>query len=119
MEFDKLNWHDAIINNIEIDRRNPGLNDIILFEIIWPNGKVSKLSFEDVYLIKLTLNCGIRAPESVYTAFIAEQNDVDLLNFYDKWNGLMNDVQLTCYVINTASTGGEIKILAKTCREIT
>ncbi len=118
MNFNELNWHDAVIDNIELDRKNPGSNDVILFDIKWPTGQTSKIVFEDVYFAKMNLNFGVVAPESILSAFVSEKDDIDLINFYSKWKGLMDDVELTCYIINTASTGSEIKILAKRFKEI-
>jgi hypothetical protein len=118
MDFNKLYWHDAIIKNIELDRKNPGLNDTISLEIEWPNNQISKIIFTDVYFVKMNLNFGIMAPEAIYSAFVIEKEDDDITNFYIKWKGLMDDITIKCYVINTLSTGSEIKILAKNFEEI-
>jgi hypothetical protein len=37
MEFEEYYWHDAEIRKIEINRSNPGYNDVISFDIIWPD----------------------------------------------------------------------------------
>ncbi len=112
MDFNSLEWHDAIITNIELDRRNPGMNDTVVFDITWPNEQKSPLIFEDVYSVKMTLNFGIVAPETILSA-VAEDECPDLEDFYSKWKGLMDNVRLMCYTIMTNSTGGKIKILAK------
>jgi hypothetical protein len=44
---------------------------------------------------------------------IAPSDDDDLLNFYKKWKGFFDHIELYCYVIKTSSTGSEIKILAE------
>ena len=50
--FNDYLWHDAIIKNIFIDRKNPGYKDTIAFEIFWtyPNEKFNQIVFEDVYI---------------------------------------------------------------------
>ena len=40
-QFNHLNWHDAVIKNIRIDRSRPGINDIIEFLITWFDGTQS------------------------------------------------------------------------------
>lgn len=113
MNFNELYWHDSVINNIEINRNNPGKNDVIIFEIDWYDSGKSKLIFEDVYWARLDLNFGVVSSEYIDSAFVAENNDIDLGNFYKKWSKLNFDIKLNCYVIKTSSTGSEIKIIAK------
>jgi len=113
MNFNDFNWHDAVIKNITIDRNNPGLKDNVCFEIQWPEGGKGELIFEDIYWINMNLNFGIVSNETILNASIRDNNDEDLINFYLKWKGFMDNVQLNSYVINLNSTGGTIKIIAK------
>lgn len=113
MNFNELDWHDAVIRNIQIDRRDPGNNDTILFDIIWPNQDKNKIIFHDIYWTKMTLGFGIVAEECVAEAFIAEKDDQDLNLIYDRWSPLIGNIELTGYIIKTSSTGSEIKIIAK------
>ena len=114
MKFSDFYWHDAIIENIQINRLNPGNEDTIKFEIEWPEniGRVTFV-FEEVYWAMLNLNFGIISNETIQSANLLEDNNQDLVNFYSKWNGAMNDVKLNTYRIELNSTGGEIKIIAK------
>jgi len=112
MEFNKLYWHDSVIKKIEIDRNNPGENDSISFEIEWYDTGISKILFEDVYWLRMDMNFGIIAEETIYEAYIAPNDDIDILRFNEKWKGILKEV-LPCFVIKTASTGSEIKIIAK------
>ena len=112
MEFEDFYWHDSIIKKIEINREEFREKDTISLDIEWYNNVQNKLIFEDVYQAKLNMNFGIKGNESINTAFISE-NDSDLIDFYNIWNGLMDNVKLKCYIIKTASTGSEIKIIAK------
>ncbi|TCC96388.1 hypothetical protein [Pedobacter psychroterrae] len=113
MKFEEYYWHGSEIRNIEIDRRQPGENDTISFEIDWSDSGEGKLIFEDVYWTKLNLNFGIVAPECIDLAFVSTDDDSDLIAFYKLWGNRINDIKLTCYVIKTLSTGSEIKIIAK------
>ncbi|MCP1995052.1 hypothetical protein [Flavobacterium sp. HSC-61S13] len=117
MKFNDFYWHDAIIKNIQIDRNNPGNDDSILFEVEWPeDNERGLLVFEDVYWTSMNLNFGIIADESILDVTQLDKKNEDLVNFYSKWKGVMNEVQLNTYKIELNSTGGEIKIIAKSFR---
>ena len=119
MNFNDYYWHDAIIKNIFIDRKNPGYKDTIAFEIFWtyPNEKFNQIVFEDVYWSQMILGFGVVANESVLEAYEASSDDLDLISFWKKWGNIL-DVKLNCYIIKTSSTGSEIKIIAKRFRVI-
>lgn len=114
MKFEDYYWHDAIIKNITINRNNPGVNDEIMLEIVWPNnGERVRFIFESVHWAKMDLNFGIVADENIYQGRLLLNDDKDLTRFYSLWNGLMDDVKLNVYEILLSSTGGRIKIIAK------
>ena len=119
MDFNDFYWNDAVIKNIQIDRDNPGIKDTILFEILWPeeNGN-STFIFEDVYWAEMKLNFGIVADETILNSIELDNNNQDLINFYSKWKGAMNDVKLNTYKIELGSTGGEIIIISKGFRVV-
>lgn len=117
MDFNDFYWHDAIIRNILIDRTNPGNDDSVSFEIEWTEDREKGvLIFEEVYWASMNLNFGIIADESILIATQLDEQNEDLAKFYSKWNGALNDVKLNTYKIELNSTGGEIKIIAKTFR---
>lgn len=113
MNFGDYCWHDTQIKNIEIDRSNPGNNDVVSFELSWADESSGKLIFEGVYWARLNLNFGIIASECIDAAFVAECNDEDLINLYKLWRPIIGEINLNCYVIKIISTGSEIKIIAK------
>lgn len=118
-DFNDHYWHDCILENIFINRSDPGNNDSIEIVIKWyEDNSVSKLVFKNVYLFKAAMNFGIIANESIDMAYIAPSDDNDLVNFYSKWKGAYDHISLNCYVIKTSSTGSEIKILAETVEEM-
>jgi len=113
MNFNNYDWHDSIIKSIVIDRNNPGTNDSILFEIIWPNDKESTICFNGVYWANFNMNFGIVSPENILNAYLENNDDKTMVDFYLRWKGLIDNVNLNCYVIELNSTGGNIKIIAK------
>lgn len=116
MNFNDFYWHDSVIKEIIIDRNNPGRKDEIQFDILFPDKKkIVHFFFENVQYASFHLNFGIIAEETILEASMLE-NDIDLSNLYLKWNGLMDDVELTVYSIKLNSTGGNIKIIAKGIR---
>lgn len=112
MKFNDFSWHDSVIKNIEINRNEFREMDTIHFDIEWYDNTTNKLIFENVYQAKFNMNFGIIGSEQIFSAYISE-NDNDLINLYKVWNGLIDDIKLNCYVIKTASTGSEMKIIAK------
>ena len=119
LNFSDYPWHDAILKNIKIDRGNPGTNDTIVFEILWPDEEdVVTFVFEEVYWAELTLNFGIVTDESIFDANELNDDNHYLADFYFKWNGLMDEVKLKTYKIELNSTGGEINIIAKAFRVV-
>jgi len=115
MDFEKdFYWHDSVIKNIRINRDNPGIKDEIAIEIVWDdNGERVNFVFEDVYWAKLDLNFGIVVDENIFQGYLLLNDDEDLINFYSKWKGLMDEIKLNVYEILLNSTGGRIKIIAK------
>jgi len=118
MNFDKdFYWHDSVIKNIKINRDNPGVKDEIEIEIVWAdNEERVNFVFEDVCWARMDLNFGIVANENILQGYHLPNNDEDLINFYSKWKGFMDDIKLNVYEILLSSTGGRIKIIAKNFR---
>jgi hypothetical protein len=113
MNFNNCNWHDSIIKRIVIDRNNPGKNDSILIEIIWPDDNEDTICFNGVYWANFNMNFGIVSPENVLNAYLASNDDKIMVDFFLRWKGLIKNVDLNCYVIELNSTGGSIKIIAQ------
>ena len=114
MEFNDLNWHDSVIERIEINRNNPGKNDIIQIEISWTDGQKNIISFNDVYWAELNMNFGIVCPENILKAYSEGRENETLKRFYIQWKGLINNVDLNYFEIETNSTSSKIRIIAQT-----
>lgn len=52
-KFNDLEWHDAIINDIYIDRNNVGESDTVKLSIIWPDRRSSTIEFFDCYALTM------------------------------------------------------------------
>ncbi len=113
MEFNNLEWHDSIIKNIIIDRNNPGKNDMLQIEMIWPDGTNNTISFKDVYWANLDMNFGVVSSESVFKGYSEGKENENVKSFYQKWKGMINDIDLNYYEIETNSTRSKIKIIAQ------
>lgn len=113
MEFDNLNWHDSIIMRIEINRENPGENDIIQMKILWPDNKTNIISFKGVYWANFDMNFGIANPESILKAHSESRGNEMINNLYERWQGMLKDVDLYYYEIETNSTNSKIRIIAR------
>lgn len=113
MAFDQLYWHDSILNEICIDRNDPGNSDTIALVIDWQDVGIKKLVFKDVYWANLNMNFGIVAKETIDSGFIAPSDDLDLQNLREKWSKMNTKLELNCYVIKINSTRSEMKIIAK------
>ena len=113
IQFNDFYWHDAVLENIAIDRSKPGVIDEVRLNIKWPNSMgYSTIVFEEIYRVIMKLNMGIVASENILHAFLGDNNDIDIANLYLEWKGQFYDVVLSAYTIELNSSGGFIKILA-------
>lgn len=115
LKFEELYWHDSIIKDIIVDKGADRINDIICFEIDWYDIGLKRLIFENVYWARLELNFGILGNDFIDDAYIAPEADIDLIKVRNTWDQYINGT-LYCFVIKTASTSSEIKIIARTFR---
>lgn len=113
MNFESFYWHDAIIKNIVINRNRPGIRDEIEMEIIFPNNERVVFVFEGVYWIRMNLNFGIIADETILQACLLEKDDKDLINICSLWKGNVSSTELNVYEFLLNSMGGKIKIIAR------
>lgn len=111
--FNTLPWHDSMLKSVNIDRSNPGINDIIIMIIEWNSGLQSKLTFKDVYFANMEWNFGVIAEESILDAETIDDNDEELYRIKEKWKKFHDKSSNICgYQIITASTGSKIRVFA-------
>ncbi len=111
MDFNELDWHDAVIKKINFDR-TPAENDSVAFDMVWPNGEQSTVVFTGLRHADLSLNFGYAGSENVAAAYLIESNDeVDAIK--SKWLDCGVNSDIKCYTIETGTTGGIIKLFAE------
>ena len=116
--FNNLFWHDANLQLVNIDRQNPGEQDIVQFLIDWPNGYRSTIEFYDCYALTINMNFGVVACESILTAEYFDDSE-ELSSIRKEWGKVgVNLNNLKCFKITTNSTNSVITIFALGFREI-
>ena len=111
MKFEDIEWHDQILNGININRTNPGNNDSIEMKVVIDGIEMIVL-FDDVYFADIKMNFGVVAEESIRYAII-NNDDVEIINIQRKWSGAGSELdKLLCFELNTNSTNSLIKIYA-------
>ena len=113
INFKELPWHDSILESLNIDRTNPGENDIIQLNVIWPLERYSqRLQFNECYAIDMQMNFGIIASETILTADCLTQSAA-LENIRNLWSKTGVDLsKLIQYQLVTNSTNSFINIFA-------
>lgn len=112
-KFSELEWHDAIIKSIVIDRNEAGIKDTIELNIFWPSETESKIIFKDVYFANLALNFGVIAEETIMDASIINSSDIDIIKIKNKWSKYFDGINnIHGFEILTASTVSSIRIYA-------
>lgn len=111
LDFLDFEWHDAIIKKIDIDRSDSGNNDIIIFDIEFPDGNRKKVEFQEVYQAQFNMNFGVIADECIADVDIETKLDDAFMN---KWNNLLGDLSdFRIITLRTSSTSSVFKITAK------
>lgn len=110
--FNDLPWHDAVLLELLIDRRNSGEEDKVRMLVRWPDGRISSLVFRDCYQFVSEMNFGVIAEESILRAECTA-NGVEIQKIRDKWSSIGIDLsELFCCSIQTNSTNSKLNIYA-------
>jgi len=110
--FDSLPWHDAELQELIINRREPGARDEIRLQVVWPDGSRAALLFRECYGFTAEMNFGIIAKEQIAAASTI-QDDRYLISLRGRWKPLGVSLDLLrCYRLETSSTGSVIRIYA-------
>ena len=54
-DFNALPWHDSILLEVSIDRRDPGNRDEVTMLVEWPDGARDSLTFYDCYQLEASM----------------------------------------------------------------
>ena len=117
-------WHDSTLLNIKIDREDGRNSDTVSLFVDWYDDGKKVMIFEDVYWAKINFNFRYAGKEVLDLGYIASADDADFVAYQDKmekwakrWNiKWPSSEELNCYVIQTITSGSEIKIIAKSFR---
>lgn len=110
--FLELEWHDALLLSVWIDRRAPGKRDEVLFRIEWPDGHRQDIRFTNCYALDAQMNFGVVAPESIRDArCIAESPR--LAEIRQSWLAIGIGLEaLRCFEFTTNSTASVLRVFA-------
>lgn len=112
-KFEKLEWHDAILKSIIIDKSNSNYQDNIEISIIWPSGIKSKLIFKDVYHANFSLNFGVLGNEIINDASVIDGSDIEISRIKNMWSKHYEGINnIKGFEIITLSTASTIRIFA-------
>lgn len=111
--FEQLPWHDAVLMEIQIDRSG---EDTVKVVVEWPSdygGSIESLSFEGVYGFHAQMNFGVFPPDLIREAHCYDSCP-ELTEIILKWSKMGVRLEgLRCYLIETATTGSRVVILAQ------
>ncbi len=111
-KFNDMQWHDAELLSIALDRSDPGNNDQVTLGIRWQNGEINKLVFEECYEFEAKMNFGVIALESILDASCSDDSQ-ELRHIKEKWTNVGVDLaNLNCFEIRTNSTSSILRIYA-------
>lgn len=111
--FDELDWHDAVLLSLTLDRRSPGKRDEVVLIIEWTDGRQQQMRFLDCYALDAQMNFGVVAQESILSARCVPDSE-KLAEVKQVWTRMGVDLHdLHCFEITTNSTASVISIYAK------
>lgn len=117
--FDAIEWHDAVLLNVIIDRKSPGERDDVLISIQWQDGERRDIRFSDCYAFDAQMNFGVTAPESIRAARCTADSP-ELAEIRQRWIALGVALEdLLCFEITTNSTASMIRVFSRRFEVIT
>ena len=107
-----INWHDAELLDIKIDRKLAGEKDEIELTILLTDSEILSLIFKDCYYADFQMNFGIVASESI-SDFFVDIDDPRTSDIKKIWEKLDVTLDIRCYNLITNSTNSVLKIYCK------
>lgn len=113
-----LEWHDAALLSVEIDRRDPGERDELALAVRWPSERTSRVVFFGCNAIAIQMHGGYLGPDCILNAWESESGDLlrDVLATWARYPGGLT-VSLKQFRVETNTTGGTITVVAEGWRE--
>lgn len=107
-----IEWHDATLLEVSIDRTAPGERDEVLLRVEWQDGRRRDVRFTDCYALDARMNFGVVAIESIRDAGCFSESP-RLTEVRREWGGVGVELpELLCFELTTNSTGSVVRILA-------
>ncbi len=111
-KFDALEWHDAVVLNLEVPRHAPGDRDEVVLLVEWLDGRQQRVRFSDCYALDAQMNFGMTAPESIRSARCVDHSQ-QLSAVRQRWADLGVDLGgLRCFEFTMNSTASIVRIFA-------
>ncbi|WDW02623.1 hypothetical protein PWE35_12120 [Stenotrophomonas maltophilia] len=115
-DFNSLEWCDATLLAINIDRSNPGESDEVKVQVRWPDCRQATVCFSEAYGCSALMNFGVLGEEGIEFAKV-EGDEPGLTHLLNRWKTVGYPLSgLKCFRIETSSTGSVILIYARTWR---
>ena len=116
--FYDLEWHDAKISRMVVNKEDGDNNGIFDIYVMWPNLEHSIVRFTDVHLLKLAMWMGVSDPATISGADLVNvDEDEDVKSVYKYWKSMggfkLSERTLSGVEIETFSTQETIKIVAQ------
>lgn len=113
--FEEVEWHDAEILSVSIDRREPGQRDEVALLVRLSDDRTREIRFRECYAFEAQMNFGVVAAESIGRAGCVQQSP-RLAEIVQLWKSLGVDLgNLKCYEFTTNSTASIIRVFARWC----
>jgi hypothetical protein len=109
--YDDFLWHDAVIDEIKLDRRNAGYTDLLELIVTDIENKRWKVIFSDLYEVEMKMNFGVVGEESIYSIECLESSE-HIQAIKRVWKLCTTLDKLKCYKITTNSTASILEIYA-------
>jgi hypothetical protein len=111
--FTSLEWHDALLLIVTIDRREPGERDEVVLIVEWPDGPKQQVRFSDCYALDAQMNFGVATSDSILTVDCMS-NHPKLAELRRKWSAVSVDLgDVLCFEITMNLTASVIRIFAR------
>ncbi|MCF3483192.1 hypothetical protein GUL16_05715 [Stenotrophomonas maltophilia] len=115
-DFNALEWCDATLLAINIDRSNPGVCDEVKVQVRWPDGRQEIVCFSEAYGCSALMNFVVLGEEGIEFAKV-DDDEPGLADLLDRWKAVGYPLSgLKSFRIETSSTGSVILIYAKSWR---
>ena len=116
--FYDLEWHDATISRMVVNKEKMDENGVFDIYVRWPNLEHSIVRFTDVHLLKLAMWMGVSDPSTISGANLVNvDEDEDVKSVYEYWKSMggfkLSERTLSGVEIETFSTKEVIKIVAQ------